>query len=197
MIISIELSLSTYKVPVRASPTTPSLKLIIRARITKTPHPDLPISLCTRLTPLGFPLGNPSFTCFWRVDGPSAIKKCIAFNSYCQPNRGGNTDLGPVATVPSLNSGDVLTIEREVERKLVDEARVEVGERYRVRITDRGLSTVWWGYGEIAENVDKNWVEDKKETKVKEEEKFGVELVLENDGMAEFEIIQEVTRDTI
>ena len=189
MTISIQLSLSTYSVPVQASPTTPSLKLIIRARITTTPQPNLPISLCTRLTPLGFPLGNPSFVCFSQVDGPSVNKKSIAFNPYCQPNWGGNTDLGPVTTVPSLNSGEVLTIERPVERKLFDDARVEVGERYRVRITDRGLSTVWWGYGEIAENVDKNWVEDKKETKVKEEEKFGVELVLENDGMAEFEII--------
>ena len=176
--------------------TTPPLKLIVHARIKKTRRRDFPISLITLLSPLACPFGNPSYGLIYSVSGTSSFEKVIRFNPHFQLCRRGNNDLGAVTTVPSLNSGKVLTIEHEVERHLIDEAGVEVGERFRLKTTDKGLTAAWWGYDEMSGNVNRKCIENWKVTNVKEEVMNGVEMVLANDGIAEFEIVQEDSGDT-
>ena len=51
-------------------------------------------------------------------------------------------------TIPSVDSGDTLTVRHEVPERTIVAANVQAGEEYEVKLSNKCLGVNWWMYGE-------------------------------------------------
>jgi len=146
-VITIGLSIST-------SPSTLSLSsdepfyIVVEARLVTSPHPDKPITLKIFRTPLedlrSRCIRNPTCT----TDPENVVRldrwsNCLGPASYSLENEG-------LVTIPPHGQGSYIA-RHELGRHLIDLTGLKKGEKYRVVISDKGLGTSWWRYGEAHE----------------------------------------------
>lgn len=80
----------------------------------------------------------------------------------------------PPKESPAVEEGQrSLEIRHEVPRDRIVAAQLEKGERYRVRLTDKGLGTYWWMLGTL-QDVEgmkfRAWMPKEQEEREKKEE---------------------------
>ena len=97
-----------------------------------------------------------------------------------------NTDktkfLTIVITIPSLTSGQTVTIQHTVTADVVEKAEVVPGEVYRAVLTNRSLGTHWWTFGEMPKGGIGIWLSKRAEEEEEEEDDDGEEESAEKLG---------------
>ncbi|KAL8738253.1 MAG: hypothetical protein Q9181_000933 [Wetmoreana brouardii] len=71
-------------------------------------------------------------------------------------------DYWDLATIPSLSSGEKLSVRHEVSRQEIEQVGVKLREEYEVKLSEKCMGTVWWMYGEmpLGDRVRiKDWVD--------------------------------------
>lgn len=119
---------------------------MVTARLLTTPHPELPITLWTHLSPLD----GLHTRAFHNIRCSTNDAKVIELAPRGWPQyRWDPEDLpawDQLITIPPLHQGTVSTTHR-VPPELIAAAKVERGENYTVKLTDLCLGTRWYAFG--------------------------------------------------
>ena len=104
-------------------------------------------------------------------------------------------------TIPAPDSGEpYLIVSHELPWEKIKDANLVVGEKYRVKLTDKGLGTGWWDFGDLEKEFkganfrqwkdgkeqDDGGVEGERKGEVGEKPEL-LKMVIEGDGV-EFEV---------
>ncbi|KAL8797354.1 MAG: hypothetical protein Q9195_000508 [Heterodermia aff. obscurata] len=122
--IGLTVSLSPTNLTISPLTTHPSepFHIVITARILSTPHPSLPITLCTHRNPLGGFSGNPTFKPIYRVSPPPTdpptptheqknISLFTGWAHYVIPLSDDLRDFMHFVTIPSVESGQSVSVQ--------------------------------------------------------------------------------------
>lgn len=149
--VTIGISLSTSPSTLSVSSDDP-FYVVVTARILSSPHPERPITLWTHLSPL-HALNTRAFE---NIKCTTSEAKVIEiwprgwpqyrWDSEDIPNDGG------FITIPPHDQG-TFSIRHQVPADAIKSAKVEKGERYRIKLTDKCLGTNWWTFG-VLEDLD-------------------------------------------
>jgi hypothetical protein len=119
---------------------------VVIARILTSPDPQRPVTLWTHLSPLH----SLHTTAFKDIVCTTDPQKHIEIwpRGYPQYRFDGDDlpDHGDFITIPPKGILGI-SIRHEVPREAIRTANLKVGERYRVRLTDKCLGTRWWSCG--------------------------------------------------
>ncbi|KAJ4289549.1 hypothetical protein N0V90_010878 [Kalmusia sp. IMI 367209] len=150
--IEIGISLTTSPVALDPSSTSP-FYIVITARILKSPHPDRPITLQAYLNPFES-LPNRSISNIQCTSSPesSIPTKYIEIWPRGWPNYNtGEKDWRKKWKHITIRPDKAHTEYHEVLRQKIAACAPEVGERYKVELTDKALGTRFWCWGDLAD----------------------------------------------
>lgn len=125
---------------------------MVTARILTSPHPERPITLWKHLSPL-----HALFTrAFENIRCTTSEAKVIEIWPRGWPQyHWDQEDIpndGDLVTVPPREQG-TLSVKHQVPPDAIKTAKLEKGEKYRVKMTDLCLGTRWWTFGAL-EDLD-------------------------------------------
>ncbi|KAK4546611.1 hypothetical protein LTR36_001828 [Oleoguttula mirabilis] len=143
--VTIGLSLSTSPSTLSASSEEP-FNIVVTARILSSPHPERPVTLWTHLSPL-HALNTRAFE---NIKCITDKAKHIEIWPRSWPQYRWDSEDVPhdedFVTIPPRDQG-TFSVRHQVPPDALRGAKVEQGERYRVKLTDKCLGTCWWTFG--------------------------------------------------